>query len=92
MRFRLIILGFALLVVAFLLVLPEVDPPDATGVEATAATLVKYSSVTAPAVREEVKLIHYRSDRGALEALHPTAEFIQTDLHSSLTLLCLLRC
>ena len=94
-RLRLIILGFGLLVIAFLLILPDVDPPDAAGAEATSATLMVKRQVPAPVVRKILKINEFRHDclaLGGLETLWDSVEFVHPDSHSSLTLLCLLRC
>ena len=94
-RLRLVILGFGLLVIAFLLIMPEVDPPDAAGVEATSATQVVKRHVPTPAVRKIHKIgefRHYSLAIGGLETVRDSVEFVHPDSHSSLTLLCLLRC
>jgi hypothetical protein len=93
-RLRLIILGFGLLVIAFLLILPDVDPPDAAGAEATSATLMVRWHVPTPVVRKIRKISefkHYSIATGR-ETLSDSVAFVHPDFHSSLTLLCLLRC
>jgi hypothetical protein len=92
---RLAILGFGLLVIAFLLILPDVDPPDAAGAEATSATLMVRGHVPTPVVRnirEISEFRHYSLANGGLETLWGSVEFVHPDFHSSLTLLCMLRC
>ena len=94
-RLRLIILGFGLLVIAFLLILPDVDPPDAAGAEATSATLMVRWNVPTPVVRKIRKISEFRPNsiaNAGLETLSDSVEFVHPDFHSSLTLLCLLRC
>jgi hypothetical protein len=94
-RLRLIILGFGLLVIAFLLILPEVDPPDAAGAEATSATLVVRLHVPVPAVRKIRKISKFRPNpiaNAGQETLSDSVEFVHPDLHFSFALLCLLRC
>lgn len=91
-RLRLVILGFGLVVIAFLLIMPEVDPPDAAGVEATSATMVVRSHVPAPELRTTSESIHYSGLSGGLEMIWNSVEFVHPDFHSSLTLLCMLRC
>jgi hypothetical protein len=95
-RLRLIILGFGLLVIAFLLILPDVDPPDAAGAEATSATLMVRWQVPTPAVRKIRKISKFRpksiTNFSSLETLLKSVKFVHPDFHSSLTLLCLLRC
>src|SRR5439155_27225253 len=83
------------LVIAFLLIMPEVDPPDAAGVEATSATQVVKRHVPTPAVRKIHKIgefRHYSLAIGGLETVRDSVEFVHPDSHASLTLLCLLRC
>ena len=94
-RLRLLILGFGLLVIAFLLIMPEVDPPDAAGAEATSATLMVRWHVPTLAVRKISKMNefrHYPLAIGGLETLGDSVELVHPDSHSALTLLCLLRC
>jgi len=92
---RLAILGFGLLVIAFLLILPDVDPPDAAGAEATSATMMVRWHVPTPVVRkirEISEFRHYSLANGGLETLWDSVEFVHPDFHSSLTFLCMLRC
>ena len=94
-RLRLIILGFGLLVIAFLLILPDVDPPDAAGAEAISATLMVRWHVPTPVVRKIGKISEFRPNpiaNAGQETLSDSVEFVHPDFHSSLTLLCLLRC
>jgi hypothetical protein len=91
-RLRLVILAFGLLVIAFLLIMPEVDPPDAAGVEATSATIVVSWHVPTPVARkttESNRSVVANDDRNVLS---DSVELVQPDSRSSLTLLCLLRC
>jgi hypothetical protein len=94
-RLRLIILGFGLLVIAFLLILPDVDPPDAAGAEATSATLMVRWHVPTPVVRKIRKISEFRPNpiaNAGQETVSDSVEFVHPDFHSSLTLICLLRC
>ena len=94
-RLRLIILGFGLLVIAFLLILPDVDPPDAAGAEATSATLMVRWHVPTPVVRKIRKISEFRPNpiaNAGQATVSDSVEFVHPDFHSSLTLLCLLRC
>jgi hypothetical protein len=51
---RLVILGLGLLAIVILLILPEVDPLDAAGAEATSATLMVRWQVPTPVVCKPV--------------------------------------
>jgi hypothetical protein len=91
-RIHLIVLGFGLLVVAFLLVLPDVDPPDAAGAEATAVISIRAYSTAAAAVGTQGDFVRPVFARDDLAAFLPVVEFVRADSRASLTLLCLLRC
>lgn len=94
-RLRLVILGFGLLVIAFLLISPEADPPDAAGAEATSASLLARWHIPAPVVRQIRKISefsHYSLAHDSLEMVWDSLGAVDPGFHSSLTLLCLLRC
>ena len=91
-RLRLVILGFGLLVIVFLLLLPEVDPPDAAGMEVISGTMMVTWHVPTPAGRKMCASSQYSIAHKGLEMLWDSVEFVHPDFHSSLTLLCLLRC
>jgi len=91
-RVRLAILGFGLLVIAFLLIMPEVDPPDAAGTEAISATMVISWRVPTPVARKTTESSRYAVANDDLYVLWDSLELVRPDSQSSLTLLCLLRC
>ena len=91
-QLRLAILGFGLLVIAFLLIMPEVDPPDAAGTEATSATMVVSWHVPKPVASKKTESSRYAVAYDDLYVLWDSLELAHSDSQSSLTRLCLLRC
>jgi hypothetical protein len=85
-RLRLLILVSGLLAIAILLILPEVDPLDAAGAEATSATLIVRWQVPTPVVRKTSGSSHYSVANDNVEILLDSVEFTSPDLHPSLTL------
>jgi len=93
MRFlKLFILGFCLLAIFLILVLPDIDLLDAAGAEVFSASLIKcfFGALLALLVLAFLPVLH----RAIARYVEPLASPFRSrhDLHSSLALLSSLRC